>query len=102
MISKSNSLNKLPLSFNAWKLIDKKGVELIKINLEPNDEIAMHPNSVPVIFYCISGSAELSIENETMEFSTGMAIDIKANVLRALKNSSKNRVELLVYKQLGV
>jgi quercetin dioxygenase-like cupin family protein len=102
MINYPVAQNKLPVAFNAWKLIQNNKVELIKICLKPGEIIEPHINPVPVIFYCVSGRGDISVEDVKEAIEKDAAVHIDSGLNRALANNGEEDLEVVVFKLTGI
>ena len=102
MLHYPNSSNKLPVAFDAWKLIQTKETELIKISLRPGESVEPHLNDVPVVFYCISGKGNVTAGEQKGIFEQGGAVFIEPGVSRAIGNAGINLLEVIVFKLMSL
>lgn len=98
MLNYPSENNKLPFAFDAWKLIQNEKAELIRISLKPGEFIEPHKNDHPVIFFCISGKANISANGVTMILEKGGAVYIEPGNTRGFRNDGTEGLEVAVFK----
>jgi quercetin dioxygenase-like cupin family protein len=103
MISKVTSIETVPkinLPVDAWKLFSSERVELIHITLKPNEFVEKHINPLDVVFYILSGTGKIDLEEEAIQLAQGECIPVEKNKQRGWFNNSTTQLQLLVIKML--
>ena len=68
---------KVPVDFDATRLIIRNDIEMIHIRLEPGQKLDLHKNPVDVIFYVLQGKGLFTCENQeiTLEKDTTVFVE---------------------------
>ncbi|MBU1099195.1 MAG: cupin domain-containing protein [Bacteroidetes bacterium] len=74
--------------------------EYVRLSIDPGKIIPSHSLDVPVTFYVIAGSAEVTLTGEMREIAAGDMLEIKPNLEREWNNTGIEKLELLVVKHL--
>ena len=74
--------------------------EYVRLSIDPGKKIPPHALEVPVTFYVISGSAEVTLVGEKGNVAAGDMLEIKPNLEREWNNTGSEILELLVIKHL--
>ena len=82
------------------KLNEKNGCEYIQLNIAAGKEIEAHVLPMPVTFYVLNGSAELSVDNEQINIQKGDLIEVKAGSSRGWKNTGSDELRVLAIKHV--
>ena len=100
MLSFPDINNKIPLDFDAWKLIGDHHIELILISLKPGEAIEKHLNNIPVVFFCASGEGTLMAGGLSHPIRQNGAVYIRPDISRSVKNSGSKELRIVVFKLL--
>lgn len=99
-VSNKKNAHKLPLTIDAWKLINTNKIEVIQLELKPGISIEKHINSLEIVFYVMKGNGILEVESQLHELSGGDCIPVEANLNRAWHNNSDKMLHLIAIKYL--
>ncbi len=100
IITTFNHAPKIPLDLDARKMYSSPQLEVIQLMLHPGEGMAPHVQPMDVIFFILSGSGILELENRIIESTEKSCIFVKAGVQRAWKNSGTGDFSLLVIKDI--
>jgi len=91
---------KVPVNFDATRLVIRDNLEMLYVKLKPNEHIEPHTNSSDMIMYVISGSGEFGYNGQTHQIVKETVISVEKNVQREWKNIGHEELHLLVTKLL--
>lgn len=100
MIKNITNSEKLDVGFDAWKIQENEKTALIRISLKPGAFVEPHINEYSVIFYILSGSGDLTIDDEIFSLVANDSIKVPAGAMRSWTVNSTNDLQLLVVKYL--
>lgn len=91
---------KVPFELEAWSLIKTEKAELVFLTMLPGETLEKHKNPFDVIFFVVSGSGRLQIEEaeEILYKNDSIFIDNTKN--RGWINNTNEKLVVLVYKIL--
>ncbi|NLJ82633.1 MAG: cupin domain-containing protein [Bacteroidales bacterium] len=75
-------------------------IELVKLNLQQNDEVALHINPIKVVFYVIEGSGVLTIGTSSYTLQAGDMAEVHPDEERGWSNPNPESLKILVIKTL--
>ena len=101
MIKNISNSEKLDLEIDAWKIQENDATSLIRISLNPGETVEQHINENLVIFYLLSGSGELIIDNKVLQLEAHDSIEVARGRMRGWTATGASKLELLVVKQLN-
>jgi len=99
-ITKLNSAPKVPFDLDGRVLFSKENLEIVHLRLQVGEVIDIHKNPVDVMFWVLSGTATLRVENEEFVFGKNNLIEISSDENREWKNTGDEIFEVLVVKFL--
>lgn len=91
---------KIPIDLDARKMFSSGNLEIIQIILHPGEGMGLHTQPMDVVFFILSGSGILELENRNIESMEKSCIFVKAGLKRAWKNSGSDDFCLLVIKDM--
>jgi quercetin dioxygenase-like cupin family protein len=91
---------KLPKEIDAWRLFQGKQVEIIQLELKPAESIAVHKNSLDVVFYVVEGSGLVHHNGQILSAVTGDCIPVEKDSDRGWSNNGTKTLKLLAIKLL--
>jgi len=80
------------------KLLSKREVEAVRIELSPGSSLPVHATPVDVFFYIIEGRGEIEIGGERKIAEVGSVVESPKNVPHGLHNQSDGPFKVLVVK----
>ena len=95
-----NNSPKVPFNLEAFILHTEQRIEIIHITIKSGESLDKHKNPFDVIFFVISGTGILSIDNEDFKLSQNDTIKITSEKNRGWLNNSDSDLQLLVVKLL--
>ncbi|MCG8412041.1 MAG: cupin domain-containing protein [Bacteroidales bacterium] len=95
-----NNSPKVPFNLEAFILHAEQRIEIIHITIKSGESLDKHKNPFDVIFFVISGTGILSIDNEDFKLSQNDTIKITSEKNRGWLNDSNSDLQLLVVKLL--
>lgn len=98
MVKNELNSHKIDIGFDAWQRHSDDPVSLIQISLKPGELIDNHINTERLIFYIISGSGKLWIDNSSFQLGEGDSILVKENLSRKWLNDGSEVLTLLAFK----
>ncbi len=84
------------------KLNEENGCEYVQLSVDIQKRIAPHVLEMPVTFYLLNGSAELTVNNKHIKLRKGDLIEVKAGSSRGWKNTGNEELKVLAVKHFGV
>ena len=100
MIRNISSSDKLDVGFDAWKIQENEKTALLRISLKPGESVEAHVNNFTVVFYVLSGSGDLTIDQETFSLQANDSIELAGGAERSWTVTGPGNLELLVVKEL--
>lgn len=100
MIRNIRNSEKLDLDIDAWKIQENDINSLIRISLNPDELVEPHINENTVIFYVLSGSGDLSINEQVLHLEAHDSIEVAGGIERGWTATGSSKLELLVVKFL--
>lgn len=94
----TGAAEKLPLSFEAWKLFSFDNHEVLRLDMKPGDAMDKHTNDWRVIIYVLEGTGILNIEGVEHTLTAHQAVAVASGVDRFLSNTGEVTLKLLVNK----
>ncbi|PLX13814.1 MAG: hypothetical protein C0597_11060 [Marinilabiliales bacterium] len=91
---------KVPFDLEAFTLHSEKHLELVHLQLNPQEKLEEHKNPFDVIFFVAEGKGILSIEGKNHKLKTNDVIKVTSDKNRAWINNSNTDLRLLVIKLL--
>lgn len=73
-------------------------VELIHLNLNPNEEVAPHTNPFDVIFYILEGEGKIIVDDESIPIKANNCIFIEKDKQRGMINTESTNLRALIFK----
>ena len=98
------SIDSLPSildNISAKKVYTDSNVEIIQIELLPNQAIPVHKNDVSALFNIVSGNGVVTIENKTFNVKKGDFLKIEKGLDRAWENGKDSNLTIIVTKLLS-
>lgn len=92
------SAEKVPFNLDGRKMFTSNKMELIHLNLNPNEEVAQHTNPFDVIFYIIEGVGIANVNGETLLLKPNYTLFIEKDKQRGMANTGSNNLRMLVIK----
>lgn len=92
------SAEKVPFNLDGHKMFTSEKVELIHLNLYPNEEIAPHTNPFDVIFYILEGEGKIIVDDEPMPVKTNHSLFVEKDKQRGMVNTGSSNLKVLVFK----
>ncbi len=100
IITTFNNAPKIPIDLDARKMFSSPHLEVIQLMLHPGEGMAPHVQPMDAVFFILSGSGILELENRNIECTGKSCIFVKAGLQRAWKNSGCGDFCLLVIKDM--
>ena len=91
---------RVPFDLEAFILHTEKQLELVHLQLKPQEKLEEHKNPFDVIFFVVEGEGILSIEGENHKLKTNDVTKVTSDKNRAWFNNSTKDLRLLVMKLL--
>ncbi|BDX38734.1 cupin [Tenuifilaceae bacterium CYCD] len=92
------SAEKVPFNLDGHKMFTSEKVELIHLNLYPNEEVAPHTNPFDVIFYILEGEGKINVDDESMPVKANHSLFVEKNKQRGMANTGSSNLKVLVFK----
>lgn len=89
---------KVPFNLDGHKMFTSEKVELIHLNLYPNEEVAPHTNPFDVIFYILEGEGIINVDGETLPVKPNHTLFIERDKQRGMINTGSTNLRVLVFK----
>jgi len=92
------SAEKVPFNLDGHIMFTSEKVELIHLNLNPNEEVAQHSNPFDVIFYILEGEGIINVDDEYIPVKANNCIFIEKDKQRGMTNTGSSNLKVLVFK----
>lgn len=92
------SAEKIPFNLDGHKMFTSEKVELIHLNLNPNEEVAPHTNPFDVIFYILEGEGKIIVDDEPMPVKANHTLFIERDKQRGMINTGSTNLRVLIFK----
>ena len=89
---------KVPLNLDGRKMFTSEKVELIHLNLNPNEEVALHTNPFDVIFYILEGKGVINVDGESIPARADYTLFVEKDKQRGMTNTGSTNLRVLVFK----
>jgi quercetin dioxygenase-like cupin family protein len=83
-----------------YKILNEEGLEFVELRIQENAKIESHSLPFAVFFYVVSGSGELSIDNDSYQVEKGDFAYCETNKNRSWHNKSTEELHILVCKKM--
>ncbi|MGE0079451.1 MAG: cupin domain-containing protein [Bacteroidales bacterium] len=93
-----DSAEKVPFNLDGRKMFTSEKVELIHLNLNPNEEVDQHSNPFDVIFYILEGDGTIIIDEESTPVKANYSLFVEKDKQRGMINTGSSNLRVLVFK----
>lgn len=93
-----DSAEKVPFNLDGRKMFSNEKVELIHLNLNPNEEVPPHTNPFDVIFYILEGEGIVKVDGETFQVKSNFTLFVEKDKQRGMANTGRKNLRVLVIK----
>lgn len=90
----------VPFDLEGRIMFSGEEVELIHLTLKKDELLDLHKNPFDVIFYILSGSGLLTIDNKQMTMKADSTIKVDKEYMRSWENFNEENLVILVIKLL--
>ncbi len=92
---------KVPFNLDGRKMLVDSRVEIIHLTLQPGEILEKHTNTFDVAIYVLEGSGVLETDDQSIAVKPDVCITISAGVSRGIRNTTTEKIRLLVVKIFG-
>ena len=90
---------KMPSELDVTKMYTSDTLDVVHLHLLPNEQIASHVNTIPVIFCILEGTGQLVVNGTTNELQKFDVAEVPAGAERGLRNAGTADLRVLVLKK---